>query len=140
MKKLVLIFAILFSSFYELIAQNLDTKFLIEEYVKQSEKQKKAAIIMIGAGAGTAALGLLLAYSANNLSDPALGVAGALLLVGSASAIIGIPILVSSASKARKAGQLSLVLNSARVMNPEGSPQMIYPALKISVPLNSSKR
>jgi hypothetical protein len=73
MKKLVLIFAILFSSFYELIAQNLDTKFLIEEYIKQSEKQKKTAIIMMGVGAGATALGFLLVYSAKSLDSPGTG-------------------------------------------------------------------
>lgn len=139
MKRLVLIFAILFSSFYELIAQNQDTKFLIEEYIQQSERQKKTALIMMGAGVGTAALSILIGSLAD-WDSPAYTGSANLAFAGSASTIIGIGILVSSASNARKAGQLSLELNSARIINPEAPSQMIYPALKISIPLNSSKR
>ncbi len=140
MKKFVLIFVLLFSAFFELLAQNQETKFLIEEYIKQSEKQKKTAIIMMGAGAGAMALGALIANTANDLDSPAVGGGIVLFFAGSASVIIGIPIIVSSSAKARKAGQLSLGLNSARVINPEGSTKTTYPALKISVNLNSEKR
>ena len=140
MKKLILIFALLFSAFYELIAQNQDTKFLIEEYIQQSERQKKTAIIMMGAGVGATALGILLATTATSWDSPAFGGGGILALAGSASTVIGIAILVSSASNARKAGKLSLELSSTRVINSEVTPQMIYPSLKFSIPLNSSKR
>ena len=140
MKKLVLIFAILFSSFFELIAQNQDTKFLIEEYIKQSERQKKTGITLMGVGGGAVALSFLLALTADDFDSAGFTGGVFFFLAGSASVLIGIPIIVSSASIARKAGQLSLDLNSARVLNPEGSSQMIYPALKISLPLNSSRR
>jgi hypothetical protein len=140
MKKLILILAFLLSPFPELFAQNQDNKLLIEEYLRQSENQRKAGIIMIGAGAGTAALGVLLAVFSNDWDSPAFGGGVILFVAGSASAIVGIPIIVSSASKARKAGQLSLVTDSARVINPNVSSFNIYPALKISVPLNSAKR
>lgn len=95
---------------------------------------------MMGAGAGAMALGLLIASSANDWDSPAFGGGFVLFFAGSASVIIGIPIIVSSASKARKAGQLSLGLNSARVIYQEGSFQTTYPALKFSVKLNSAKR
>ena len=140
MKKLVLIFAILFSSFYELIAQTQDTKFLIEEYIKQSERQKKTAIILMGVGGGAVALSFLLALTADDWDSPGFEGSVFLFYAGSASVLIGIPIIVSSAANARKAGRLSLELNSARVLNQESPPKTIYPALKISLPLNSSKR
>lgn len=95
---------------------------------------------MMGAGAGTVALGTLIAILSNDWASTAFGGGVVLFFVGSASTIIGIPILVSSASKARKAGQLSLELNSARVIVPNGSAFPTYPALKVSLPLNSAKR
>ncbi|MBN7817722.1 hypothetical protein [Algoriphagus pacificus] len=140
MKKLVLIFAILFSSFFELIAQTQDTKFLIEEYIKQSERQKKTATILMGAGGGAIALSFLLALTADDWNSPGFEGGVFLFFAGSATVLIGIPIIVSSAANARKAGRLSLELNSARVLNPENPPKTIYPALKISLPLNSSRR
>ena len=95
---------------------------------------------MMGVGGGAMTLSLLLAITANDWNSPGFEGGVVLFFAGTASVLVGIPILASSASNARKAGKLSLELNSARYIYPESPPQIVYPALKISVPLNSSKR
>ncbi|MEB2774907.1 hypothetical protein SYJ56_06295 [Algoriphagus sp. D3-2-R+10] len=139
MIKPVIVLALLIFTFSEIFAQNENQKSLIEEYLRQSENQKKTGIIMISAGAAAAALGLLIATS-SNWYGYGLDTGGFVFLAGSVSAIVGIPIIISSASKARKAGKLSLDLNTARVIHQRGTSNPTYPALKISIPLYSTSR
>lgn len=140
MRKFLLLSALLFLALPEIKAQTQDNKLLIEEYLQQSEKQKKAGWTLIGVGAGAAALGLVIAASSDDWSDASFGSGIILFFAGSATTIIGIPVLISSASKARKAAQLSIGANSARMINPNGTSLKIYPALNFSIPLNSTKR
>jgi hypothetical protein len=121
-------------------AQNQENKLMIEEYLQQSEKQKKAGLIMIGAGAGTAGLGILLAANSNSFDSPAFGGGIILFLAGSASTVIGVPIIISSASKARKAAQLSIGAKTTQLFIPDNPSNQAYPTLNISIPLNSAKR
>jgi hypothetical protein len=128
-------------SFGNLYAQDSSNKILIEEYIKQSENQKKTGLIMLGAGLGATLIGTVMFGSAWSTGSEVVGVSGAILVTaGVISTLVSIPIIISSASKARKAGQLSLDLNTARVLTPGGNSPSIYPGLKLSVPLNSAKR
>lgn len=141
MRILVLCIALLFGSSLELFAQDQETRFLIEEYTKQSEKQKKTGLIMLGAGVGATLIGTVLFGSAWSTGSEVVGVSGTLLgTAGVISTLVSIPIIVSSASKARKAGQLSLDLNTVRIITPGRNSPSGYPGLKLSVSLNSDKR
>lgn len=139
MIKSFIFLALLVFTFSELFAQNENQKFLIEEYLSQSENQKKTGIIMMSTGAGAAALGLLIA-SSSNWDQPGFEGGAILFLAGSVSVVIGIPVIISSASKARKAGKLSLDLNTARVFNPRESSNTTFPAVKLSFPFTLTSR
>ena len=138
MNKLLLILALLFLALQQVKAQGQDNTLLIEEYLRQSEKQKKTGITMLAVGGGAVVVGVLIAVTADGWDGVGSGVIFS--SVGIATALIGVPIIISSASKARKAAQLSLGANSARVINPNGSSITIYPALNLSIPLNSQNR
>ena len=141
MNRLILLILLLCSSFGKIYAQDTSNKILIEEYIKQSENQKKTGLIMLGAGLGATLIGTVMFGSAWSTGSEVVGVSGAILVTaGVISTLVSIPIIISSASKARKAGQLSLGLISASAINPKGSSQITYPTLKISVNLNSAKR
>lgn len=138
MKKLVLIFVLLFSSFFELFAQNQENKLLIEEYLKQSENQKKTGLIMLGAGVGATVLGTLMIGVAWSGGSEAVGWTGVVLFTaGAVSTLASIPIIISSASKARKAANLSIQSRSLPNIHPNGISSVRYPALNLSIPLNS---
>ncbi len=141
MRIFVLIIAMLFSSSFEVFAQDQETRFLIEEYIKQSERQKKTGLIMLGAGLGATLIGTVMFGSAWSTGSEVVGVSGALLVTaGVISTLVSIPIIISSASKARKAGQLSLDLNTVKVLTPGGYSPSIHPGLKLSLSLNSANR
>jgi hypothetical protein len=141
MNRLTLLILLLCFSFGKLYAQDSSNKILIEEYIKQSENQKKTGLIMLGAGLGATLIGTVMFGSAWSTGSEVVGVSGAILVTaGVISTLVSIPIIVSSASKARKAGQLSLDLNTVRVLTPGGNSPSIYPGLKLSVSLNSDKR
>lgn len=141
MNRLTLLILLLCFSFGKLYAQDSSNKILIEEYIKQSENQKKTGLIMLGAGLGATVIGTVMFGSAWSTGSEVVGVSGAILVTaGVISTLVSIPIIISSASKARKAGRLSLDLNTARVLTPGGNSPSIYPGLKLSVSLNSDKR
>ncbi len=94
--------------------------------------------MMIAGGAATA-VGVMLAWN-STWDSTEFGAGGLLMLAGSASVIIGIPIIVSSASKARKAATLSVSANSARMIRLNGSSLQLYPAMNLTIPLHSTKR
>lgn len=138
MKNFVLILAILFTSYFDLLAQNQENKLLIEEYVKQSENQKKTGLIMLGTGVGATVLGTVMIGVAWSGSSEAAGWTGVVLFTaGAVSTLASIPIIISSASKARKAAHLSIQSRSLPGIQPTGISAVIYPELNLSIPLNS---
>ncbi|MFN3999501.1 hypothetical protein [Algoriphagus sp.] len=121
-------------------AQNAESKFLIEEYLRQSEKQKKTGLIMLGAGAGSVILGTVLFGAGWNSGSTFAGGTGALLLAsGSISTLVSIPVLVSSASNGRKAAKLGLGSTQIAAPSSRGIGPITYPSWIISIPLNSQK-
>ncbi len=140
MTKTLIILILFILAAPKLIAQNLENKLLIEEYLRQSENQRKAGITMLAVGGSAATLGLLLAATSTDWDSAGFGGGIILFVAGSATAILSIPILVSSASKARKAAQLSVGTDSARVINSQGSTLKTYPTLNLSIPLNAIRR
>jgi hypothetical protein len=119
-------------------AQNKDRDFLIKEYLQQSEKQKKTGISFFVVGSGMMALGLISLGVSNNLSDATIGIGYSLIMIGIPVTVVGLPIIISSASKARKAAQLSVGAQTVRTPTLRES-QEIYPAITFTVNLNSSK-
>ena len=129
----------LFLAFYSNAkSPSLERNILIEEYIKQSEKQKKTGLIMLGAGLGSVLLGtVLFGVGWGDGSDVAAGSGAILMAAGSISTLVSIPILVSSASNGRKAAKLGI--STAGIAHPQltGFPQKSYPALSFSIPINS---
>lgn len=120
--------------------QSQENKFLIEEYLRQSEKQKKTGLIMLGAGAGSVLLGTVLFGTAWNSGSNFAGGASAFFLVaGSISTLVSIPVLVSSASNGRKAAKLGIGTTQLAAPSSRGGSQKTYPSWIISIPLNSQK-
>ncbi|OOG78632.1 hypothetical protein [Algoriphagus sp. A40] len=140
MYKIFLILAFFLLASPKLFAQNQENKLLIEEYLRQSESRKKTGITMMVIGAGTAGLGLILAAASNDWYSTAFGGGVIAFGLGSTATIISIPIIISSASSARKAAQLSIGANSVQVIKPNGPSANVYPALNFSIPLNPSKQ
>ena len=120
--------------------QSQENKILIEEYLHQSEKQKKTGLIMLGAGAGSVLLGTVLFGTAwNSGSNFAGGASAFFLIAGSISTLVSIPVLVSSASNGRKAAKLGIGTTRLGASGSEGFNQKTYPTLNISIPLDSQK-
>lgn len=140
MSKFILLLALFLLAVPKLQAQNQDNRLLIEEYLRQSESRKKTGITMMTIGAGAVGLGLILAVSSTSWDDSSFEAGTLLTGLGLTLAIISVPILVGSASSARKAAQLSVGANTAQVIDPNGSLLRVYPALNLSIPLNSTKR
>jgi hypothetical protein len=137
MKKMTFFLSLMLLFALNLNAQNQDREFLIKEYLKQSEKQKKTGIAMLVVGSGMAGLGIIIANSGESTSSTT-RIGYSLGLIGIPVAIIGIPILISSASKARKAAQLSVGTQMAHMPLPLEM-QKTYPVLTLSVQLNCYK-
>lgn len=140
MRKLLTLLALFLIFSQTLKAQNAESKFLIEEYLRQSERQKKTGLIMLCAGAGSVILGTVLFGTAwNSGSTFAGGTSAFLLATGSISTLVSIPILVSSASNGRKAAKLGIGTAQLVAPSSRGITQITYPSWIISVPLNSRK-
>lgn len=126
--------------FQSVYAQQNQNQILLEELIQQSERQKKTGLTVMAIGGGAVGLGLVLAASSNDWSDGSF--AGGIILAGAGSlaVLVGVPILAGSASKARKAAQLSL---TAMRTSPEQrafrAPSHI-PSLTLSFPLSSRLR
>ncbi|WP_187176176.1 hypothetical protein [Algoriphagus sp. AK58] len=120
-----------------LVAQQDSNKFLIEEYLQQSEKQKKAGWTFIGVGAAATGLGSLLALTSDDWDSAGFGTGLVLFVGGGAMMVIGIPILISSSAKARKAGKLSLGVETVRTIQPNMNfSGKTVPTVTLSFPLN----
>jgi hypothetical protein len=137
MTKVTLIFSLIFMISLNLQAQDNGREFLIKEYLKQSEKQKKTGITFLLVGSGMMAAGIIATGISSNSSDSGDGIGPYLILVGIPITIIGVPIVISSASKARKAAHLSLGTQTVRGLTLPQT-QKVYPALTFTVNLNSS--
>lgn len=126
--------------FQSTYAQQNQKQILLEDLIQQSEKQKKTGLTVMAIGGGAVGLGLVLAASSSDWSDGSF--AGGIILAGAGSlaVLVGVPILAGSASKARKAAQLSLTavrtLPSQQTFN---GPNVI-PSLTFSIPLSSRLR
>lgn len=120
--------------------QSQESKILIEEYLDQSERQKKTGLIMLGTGVGSVLLGTVVFGAAwNSGSNFAGGASVFLLTAGSISTLISIPILVSSASNGRKAAKIGIGTTQLAAPVTGGFPQKTYPTWSITIPLNSQK-
>lgn len=120
--------------------QSQENKILIEEYLRQSERQKKTGLIMLGAGVGSLILGTAFFGAAWNNGGNAAGVASVVLLAGGTiSTLVSIPVLVSSASNGRKAAKLGIGTTQLSAPVSSGFSQKSYPTWNISIPLNSQK-
>ena len=140
MRKLFLILSLLLTFILQSQAQSQERKILIEEYIKRSEKQKKTGLIMLGTGVGSVVIGTVLFGTGwSDGSDFAAGSGAILMVAGSVSTLISIPILVSSAANGRKAAKLGI--GTARLTEPipNGFYQKTYPALHFSLPIHSQK-
>lgn len=138
MNRLILFIVLLFLSFEKLYAQDSSNKILIEEYIKQSENQKKTGLIMLGAGLGTTVIGTVMFASAWSSGSELVGGSGAILFTaGAISTLVSIPIIISSASKARKAAKLSIQSRSLPGIQLNNFSYVIYPSLNLSIPINS---
>jgi hypothetical protein len=121
--------------------QSQENKILMEEYLRQSEKQKKTGLIMLGAGAGSVILGTVLFGTAWNSGGNFAGGASVFLLTaGSISTLVSIPVIVSSASNGRKSAKLGIGTTQLVAPSSSGFSQKNYPTWSISVPLNSQKQ
>jgi hypothetical protein len=123
-----------------LIAQQDPNKLLIEEFLRQSEKQKKTGLIMLGTGLGATVIGTAMFGAAWGGGSEFVGVTGAILFTaGSISTLVSIPILVSSASNGRKAGKLSLVTGRIPNLPNTATSTGLYPAVSFSIPLTLNR-
>lgn len=137
MIKVAFIFSLIFMVSLNLHAQDNGREFLIKEYLKQSEKQKKTGITFLVVGAGMMGVGIIALGVSSASSDSGDGIGPYLFYVGVPIAIIGVPIIISSSSKARKAAHLSLGTQTVRGLTLPQT-QKVYPALTFTVNLNSS--
>lgn len=138
MKKLALFLALSISAFHHLHAQEQGNRLLIEEYILQSAKQKNIGLTMMIAGTAATGIGILMANNAY-WDEAAFGAGILLTLGGGASTLIGIPVLISSGVKARRAAELSL--QAVRVQDPTilGQKTKVFASVGISIPLNTKK-
>lgn len=140
MRKLLILLAFFLVATPIIKAQSLESKILIEEYIKRSEKQKKTGLILLGAGVGSIILGTVLFGTGwNDDSEFALGSGAILMTAGSISTLVSFPVLVSSASNGRKAAKLGIGTAQLAEPIPNGFSQKTYPALHFSIPINSQK-
>jgi hypothetical protein len=141
MKKLLLLFFI-FNLLLpkSLFAQQEFNKLLIEEYIRQSETQKKTGLIMLGAGLVSTVAGTSMFLAAWGGASAAVGTSGVILFTaGSLSTLISIPVIISSAAKGRKAAKMSLVSEKVTYFQNEVASSASYPALSFSFPIHSLK-
>ncbi|TDQ16238.1 hypothetical protein DFQ04_2350 [Algoriphagus boseongensis] len=120
-----------------LFAQENPNKILAEELLAQSEKQKKTGWTFIGVGAATTGLGTLLMINSDDWGSTGFGTGVVLFVGGGAMMVIGIPILIGSTSKARKAAKLSLGTEIVKAIHPNMNlSSKSIPTVTFSIPLN----
>ncbi len=91
---------------------------------------------MLGTGLGATILGTVMVGAAWGGGSEFVGATGVVLMTaGTISTLVSIPVIVSSASKGRKAGKLSLVAATAPLHRPPGNAAGYYPAVSFSFPL-----
>lgn len=120
-----------------LFAQQSSNQLLIQEYIKQSERQKKTGLIMLGTGLGSTIIGAVMFGAGwGDGSDTTAEIGAGLMVAGVLASLISVPILVSSSATGRKAGKLSLGLGEVQAFHPFGYRANSYPAMSFSLPLN----
>lgn len=125
---------------HPVFSQEQATRLLIEEYLQQSEKQKKTGVILLSTGVGATLLGTVLFGIGWNDGSDVVGGGGVLLMTaGSIATLVSIPVLIGSASSGRKAGKFSLDLAQIEPLSPNVLRNQPYPALSFSFPLYSQK-
>lgn len=141
MKKLLLLLVILTPLLTKSVfAQQEFNKLLVEEYVRQSQTQKKTGLIMLGAGIASTIAGTSMFIAAWGGASAAVGTSGVILFTaGSLSTIFSIPVIISSAAKGRKAAKMSLVSEKVIYFQNQGALSASYPALNFSIPFHSLK-
>lgn len=140
MTKFFLVLTLFLTFFSKAQAQSPESKFLIEEYIKRSEQQKKTGLIMLGAGLGSVLVGtVLFGVGWSDGSDVAGGAGVLLMTAGSISTLVSIPILISSASNGRKAAKLSISTATLPVPISKNFPLQTYPTMSFAIPLNPLK-
>lgn len=141
MKKLIFLFLFISVSFAKpVFAQQDPNRILIEEYIRQSEKQRKTGLIMLGTGIGASILGTAMFGAAWGGASEFVGVTGVtLMLTGTISTLVSIPVIVSSGLKGRKAGKLSLITAQIPQLGPLSNSAGYYSALSFSIPLSQNR-
>ena len=126
---------------FKTFSQDNKSKILAEEYLRQSEKQKKTGLIMLGAGIGATVAGTVMFAAAWGGASAAVGTTGVILFTtGSVSTLVSVPIIISSASNGRRAGKLSLLSEKSDLSQTLGTGTKFYPALNFSYPIYSRKK
>ena len=93
---------------------------------------------MLGTGLGATILSTAMVGAAWGGGSEFVGATGVVLLTtGVISTLVSIPVIVSSASKGRKAGKLSLVAATAPLHRLPGNTSGYYPAVSFSLPLTN---
>mgnify|MGYP006980370911 CR=1 FL=1 len=93
---------------------------------------------MLGAGLGSVVVGTILFGTGwSDGSDVAVGSGAILFTAGSISTLVSIPILISSASVARKGAKLSMGTSRISSVQSSGFSYRAYPVLSFSIPFNS---
>lgn len=136
---IILLLALVLGS-TSLFAQSDTQRQLAADYLKQSEKHKKTGLIMLGSGIGATIVGTAMFGAAWGGASEFVGVTGAtLMLAGTISTLVSIPVIVSSASKGKKAGRLSLGASNISLAHPTGIASQSYPSLNFSLPINQAR-
>jgi hypothetical protein len=140
-KKIFFTFALVFLVSFKIFSQYQKNRILAEEYLRQSERQKKTGLIMLGAGVGATVAGTVMFFAAWGGASAAVGTTGVILFAtGSVSTLASVPIIISSASNGRRAGKLSVSSEKSDLSQTLGKGAKFYPALNFSYPIYSRKK
>jgi hypothetical protein len=121
-----------------LLAQSQDKDFLYQK----AKKQKKAGVIMLCAGGGTALVGTILFFSRGDKelitafteekNDAGFVIGTIMMFTGSAAAIASIPLFIASSKNFKKAdARVSLDLRNLRVPGLQQQTMITYPAISV---------
>lgn len=142
MKAFTILFLLIIGTgiLHPLLAQENPNKFLIEELLAQSEKQRKTGWTLIGVGAAATGLGTILVFASSDWDSAGFDTGAVLFIGGGAIMVIGIPVLIGSTTKARKAARISLGTETVRVIHPNMNfSGKTLPTVTLSIPLNHLK-
>lgn len=113
-----------------------------EDYLAKSKRQKTTGFILLGGGIALAAAGGILfsenfiLFGASDAEDNAVGIGGAMFIVGGLAALSSIPVFISSGSNAKKAAQLSFRNEPINIPKYAGNFPRAVPSVTFSIPLH----